>query len=99
MESEQLKLGFPNPRGWLAYWCSGVLFVKRAAFYSTASYFDFGSSSEVYCDHRFIELETLGSVTLLEPGETVSHKEIWEIYPINHFPTNFNDLIRKIEDH
>lgn len=74
------KVGFPNPRGWLAYWLDGTLFVKRAAFDTQAEYFDFGSSSECYCNGRFIELETLGPVGRLAPGESVTHTETWELY-------------------
>ena len=75
-----LKIGFPNPRGWLAYWLEGYLFIKRAAFDPQAAYFDFGSSSECYCNPDFLELETLGPITTLQPGQSVSHLETWEVY-------------------
>jgi hypothetical protein len=42
------KIGFPNPRGWLAYWLNGTLFVKHAPYDARATYFDLGSSSECY---------------------------------------------------
>jgi hypothetical protein len=80
LRSGAFKVGFPNPRGWLAYWWQGTLFVKKAIFERQAKYLDFDSSSECYCDHRFIELETLGGVSTLSPGESVSHTEIWEIH-------------------
>jgi hypothetical protein len=80
MVADMLKIGFPNLRGWLAYWHSGTLFVKRAKFDHQAAYFDFGSSSECYCDPRFLELETLAPITTLNPGESVSHIETWELY-------------------
>src|SRR5512146_1289471 len=32
------KLGFPNPRGWLAYWLDGILFVKHASYDAQARY-------------------------------------------------------------
>lgn len=56
------KIGFPNSRGWLAYWLDGVLFVKRADHEPRSSYSDFGSSSECYCCSDFLELETLSPV-------------------------------------
>jgi len=74
------KIGFPNPRGWLAYWWNGMLFVKRSAYEAQAEYFDYGSSSECYCDHRFIELETVAPIRTIAPGETASHIETWELY-------------------
>ncbi len=76
----RFKMGFPNPRGWLAYWQAGTLFVKRAVFDPQAAYLDFGSSSECYCDPRFLELETLSGVRMLPAGESLSHVEGWEIY-------------------
>ncbi|GAB4578432.1 MAG: hypothetical protein Fur0022_11670 [Anaerolineales bacterium] len=75
-----LKIGFPNPRGWLAYWRNGILFVKKTVFDPQATYLDNGSSSECYCNAQFLELETLGGVTTLHEGETVSHIETWEVY-------------------
>jgi hypothetical protein len=80
MKETAFKIGFPNPRGWLAYWLAGTLFVKRAVFDPGKEYFDFNSSSECYCNENFIELETLGPVTRLEPGESVTHSETWELY-------------------
>jgi hypothetical protein len=74
------KFGFPNPRGWQAYWLDGTLFVKRAAYDPRAAYYDYGSSSECYCSERFIELETLAPVTTLAPGATAAHTETWELH-------------------
>ncbi len=74
------KIGFPNPRGWLAYWLDSVLFVKRAAFDPLGKYADFGSSSECYGNGQFLELETLAPVRRIAPGESISHIETWELY-------------------
>lgn len=74
------KVGFPNPRGWLAYWWNRTLFVKRAAYDARAEYVDFGSSSECYCNDKFIELETLAPISTIAPGATASHTEIWNLY-------------------
>jgi hypothetical protein len=80
------KVGFPNPRGWLAYWLDGTLFVKRASYDAQAKYFDFGSSSECYCNDRFLELETQAPIGKLEQGESVIHTETWELYKDVDFP-------------
>lgn len=79
------KLGFPNPRGWLAYWQAGVLFVKKADFYPHAAYGDFGSSSECFCNQQCLELETLAPLTRLEPEASVTHTETWELHALNEF--------------
>ena len=80
MQSGALKVGFPNPVGWLGYALADTFFVKHAAYRPDAAYFDRGSSSECYCNPRFLELETLGPRTTLAPGESVTHRETWAIY-------------------
>jgi len=74
------KVGFPNAAGWLGYVRGDTLFVKQAAYDPTAAYPDRGSSSECYCDHRFLELETLGPTAVLRPGQSVTHRETWAVY-------------------
>jgi hypothetical protein len=92
------KIGFPNPRGWLAYWWNGMLFVKRAHYESQTEYFDYGSSSECYCDHRFIELETLSPIHTITPGETASHIETWDLYRDIDRPRHQSDAQRIVEE-
>jgi hypothetical protein len=82
------KVGFPNPRGWLAYWLDNTLFVKRAEYNRQSAYYDFGSSSECYCNDRCLELETLASVGTLAPGESTTHTEIWELHANVDFPSD-----------
>ncbi len=91
------KIGFPNPRGWLGYWWNGTLFVKRAEYDAQAEYFDFGSSSECYCNDQFIELETLSPTRTIAPGETVSHIETWELYREIDRPRHESDAQRIVE--
>lgn len=81
MQDEKLKLGWANREGWLGYWIDNTLFVKQAQYQESAAYYDFGSSSECYCDDDFLELETLGPRTMLAPGATVTHREVWRVYP------------------
>lgn len=83
MGSGALKIGFPNPAGWLAYALEGTLFVKHAPYQPDAFYFDRGSSSECYCNPRFLELETLGPRTDLAPGNSVTHRETWTLDSIS----------------
>jgi len=82
------KVGYPNPRGWLAYWLNGTLFVKRAAFDAQSEYYDFNSSSECYCNDKFLELETFAPISKLAPGESATHTETWELYADVDFPEN-----------
>lgn len=80
MQDGALKIGFPNPVGWLAYAVGDTLFVKQAEYQPQATYFDRQSSSECYCNPRFLELETLGPCTHLAPGGSVMHRETWTLY-------------------
>ncbi|MGD8623940.1 MAG: hypothetical protein PVJ34_05340 [Anaerolineae bacterium] len=81
MSEGAFKVGFPNPAGWLAYALEGSLFVKQADYRPDADYYDRGSSSECYCNPRFLELETLGPKVTLAPGASVSHRETWTLHP------------------
>lgn len=80
MRDGRLKLGFPNPVGWLGYHRGGTLFVKHAAYSRGAWYFDYGSSSQCYCDARGLELETLGPAADLAPGAATTHREVWGVF-------------------
>ncbi|MBL8063638.1 MAG: hypothetical protein JNK32_11490 [Anaerolineales bacterium] len=86
------KVGFPNPRGWLAYWLNGTLFVKQASHDAEAQYYDFNSSSECYCNDKFLELETLAPISSIAPDETITHVETWNLYKDIECPKNESDV-------
>lgn len=75
-----LKIGYYNPDGWLAYWLDGVLFRKTYDVHPGEPYPDGGCTAETYCDDKFIELETLGPLTKLAPGSSVTLTETWELF-------------------
>lgn len=77
------KVGTSLRRGWLAHWRDGVLFVKRAGHDETRHYVDMGASAQVYSHGDFTELETLGPLTELAPGEAAVHHEDWEVYLVD----------------
>lgn len=72
------KLGMRNPERWGAYLRKGTLFIKSVA-WRDAEYPDFGCNFETFANREFIELETLGSVVNLAPGETCEHIEHWSL--------------------
>lgn len=45
------------------------------------AYADNGCNFELYMNRKFIELESLGTKTCLQPGETALHQEIWQVCP------------------
>ena len=83
---QPFKLGYFNPHGWLGYVFEDVLFIKRYGVNRSGEYPDLGCNSEVYTDYRFIELESLGALTDLKPGEELVHTESWEVYDLNTLP-------------
>ncbi len=80
MDTGALKVGAPNPIGWIAYRFQNTLFVKRSAYHTDREYLDRQSSSQIYCNPSVIELETLGPVVNLAPSESTRHQEIWQVY-------------------
>ena len=91
-----LKFGYFNPQGWMGYWIDGVLFLKRFDAQIDAQYPDNGCNVESYCNHEFIELESLGKITTVAPGQTIFHNELWEIHnslDVPFIPTEIQKLI------
>jgi hypothetical protein len=76
---ESQKIGVANKRGWAAYLRNGLLFVKRYGWTEGATYPDYGVNTETYTSAEFVELETLGPMANLEPGQSASHEERWEL--------------------
>lgn len=73
------KIGYFNPHGWLAYYVDGILFKKTFGAKHNLTYPDNNSNAELYCNDQFIELESLGPLTKLAPGESCQHHETWEL--------------------
>lgn len=74
------KLGIANPDGWAAYINGDRVFLKRFRHIEGATYPDFGCSTEVFTNADMLEVETLGPLTPLQPGETVEHEERWFLF-------------------
>ena len=72
--------GIYNSSGWGAYYRNRHLFVKHARVIDGAQYPDFGCNFEVFTNSDFLELETLGPMVELNPGETVEHVEHWWLF-------------------
>jgi hypothetical protein len=75
------KLGISVSNAWVAYAVNGMLFIKNFGWSANRKYPDGGCNFESYSEKSFIELESLGPLTLLKPGETVEHLEQWSVYP------------------
>lgn len=73
------KIGALVKSGWAAYNVDDILFVKRFGYEEGAVYPDFGCNFETYTRGSFMEVETLGPLTRLEPGECATHVERWHL--------------------
>ena len=73
------KIGCLSTTGEVVYLREGVLFTKRFEPAVDAPRPDLGCNVEIYCDERTIELESLGPLVRLGPGDSVSHDERWDL--------------------
>ncbi len=78
--AEPQKVGLFNANTWAAYLLGSDLFIKRYKADPSRTYTDFGCSFETFTNADFLELETLGPLTKLEPGATVEHVERWSLH-------------------
>jgi hypothetical protein len=93
-QENECKIGYRNNAGWLGYANGSCFFSKRFIPDLTAPLPDMGCNIEVYVRDRFIELETLGPLVLLQPGEAITHHETWEVFQLDTVPKTAEDLKR-----
>jgi hypothetical protein len=91
------KIGGLVPDGWIAYAHAGHLFVKKFTCYLDATYPDMGSSIELFNREEMAEMETLGPVVPLGPGEGVEHIEDWYLLKDVPQPDSEADVIENVE--
>jgi hypothetical protein len=77
--SQAAKIGYCNTFGWIACALGDALFVKRFEVVD-GILSDMGCNVEAYVKDVCVELETLGSLVQLKKGETVAHKESWQVF-------------------
>ncbi|MBI3947923.1 MAG: hypothetical protein HY321_18545 [Armatimonadetes bacterium] len=79
-ERGPIKVGLDVDAGWCAHARRGHLFLKRFAYQDGARYPDCGCSVEMYTNEAMLELETLGPLRTVAPGETIEHVEEWRLF-------------------
>ena len=76
----KFKLGINNTSGWVAYLNYGQALVKSySPNHPDGTYPDFGVSTEVFTNHRFLEAETLSELCEIQPEQTITHVENWKL--------------------
>ncbi|MHB1000940.1 MAG: hypothetical protein ACYC27_16990 [Armatimonadota bacterium] len=77
---EPQKVGAANKQGWAGYLNDGTLFVKRFPYVPDATYADYGCNCETYTAGSFMEVESLGPLTVLETDQSTIHIEQWFLF-------------------
>lgn len=74
-----LKLGYFSWSGAMSYDRDGVRFTKRFAVDDAAVHADRGCNAESFVCDEFVELESLGPLCSVAPGEALEHTETWSL--------------------
>ena len=74
------KLGHFNPKTWGAYLLNDEMFLKRYDADPSKTYPDMGCSYETFASAGMLEIETLGPLTTLNPGDWAEHTESWSLH-------------------
>ncbi len=76
---DRTKIGLQGRPGWTAYRRGDAVLVKHVAWLDGESYPDLDASVQCYSCGDFIEVETLGPLVTLTPGESTTHRETWTL--------------------
>jgi hypothetical protein len=74
------KLGVAHREGWVAYQLDTFLFVKNFDWIEGAKYPDGGVNFETFSNEDMLEVESLGPLATLKPGQSVRHAETWQLF-------------------
>ena len=91
------KIGVGNEAGWCAVHMDEDVFVKQFPWQERASYPDYGCNNELFTIGDYLEVETLGPLELLAPGEGAAHTEHWSLFRAGPSPDCEADQIALFE--
>jgi hypothetical protein len=81
-EYPPIKLGLAHRERWVAYVLSDSLFIKTFEYDPGEVYPDGGCNFETFADTEMLEIETLGAVVTLNPGQATNHHETWHLFAL-----------------
>jgi hypothetical protein len=103
---DESKIGVNSAQGWAAYLLDGTLFLKRFPHDPTGEYPDGGATIEVYSSREFTEVENLGPLTTITPGEEIVLPEDWWLFTAASVPRDepgalqvLNDFVARTSPH
>lgn len=74
------KIGLLHRLGGVGYLNGGTLFVKRVEFRKGSRYPDRGVNYETFTNEEMLEMESLGPLVRLAPGQATEQVERWELF-------------------
>ncbi len=74
------KIGLAHRMGWVGYLNSHTLFVKRFDYREGAVYPDLGTRYQTFSNEDMLEMETVGELVTLQPGQSAELSETWELH-------------------
>jgi hypothetical protein len=77
-----IKIGLAHRERWIAYVLGETLYLKTFEYDPTAAYADGGCNFETFTDSEMLEIESLGPLVTLQPGESTNHHETWHLFPL-----------------
>jgi hypothetical protein len=75
---------------------NGEAFLKRAQADPSKTYPDFGCAFETFTNNEFLEMETLGPLTRVLPGQTVEQTEHWMLFRHVQLPELTDEALTKV---
>lgn len=91
------KFGLGNQQGWAAYHLGRQLFVKTFDWFAGKTYPDLGCNCEFFTMPGFLEVETLGPLAAIEPGQAVDHRETWFLFDQVSLPEEEKSLLTTLD--
>ncbi len=74
------KIGLAHRGGWVAYANQGTLFVKRFDYREGGNYPDLGTRYQTFSNEDMLEMETVGELVTLAPGQSAELVERWQLF-------------------
>jgi hypothetical protein len=92
--ADPTKLGLIHRPGKVGYLNGKTLFIKSFEYRAGKRYPDGGVNYETFTNGDMLELESLGPLETIEPGQFVEHRETWELHSIEDGRINHGVLER-----
>ncbi|MDF2441651.1 MAG: hypothetical protein JWN98_2635 [Abditibacteriota bacterium] len=90
------KVGASVVDGWAGYANEGRLFLKTFTHDASARYADMGVNFETFTNESMLEVETLGPLQSIAPGQSAEHVEEWFLFRDVPVPQSEADIDRDI---